>query len=65
MTEQKDKPKDSRVSRYGQKRASGKMMYGPGCCAHSISAEQVRKARERAHEQHNAPAEVPDDNYDH
>jgi len=35
-------------SKYGQKRTSGKMMYGPGCCAHTISADQVRKAKEEA-----------------
>lgn len=48
MTDQTDKPKDGVISKYGKKRASGKMMYGPGCCAHHISQAEVDKARQRA-----------------
>jgi hypothetical protein len=43
-------------SKYAAKRASGNMMYGPGCCGHSyaITAEDRRKWAEqrRRNEQH-------------
>ncbi len=44
-------------SPYGKKRASGNMMYGPGCCAHKVSPEQIAKAKQAARERgHFAPA---------
>lgn len=47
---QKEKTKrpDGVTSHYARKRASGKMMYGPGCCAHSITDEQLARSREAA-----------------
>lgn len=35
-------------SRYAAKRERNDMMYGPGCCAHSVSAAQITAARQRA-----------------
>lgn len=32
-------------SRYAEKRDSGQMMYGPGCCAHTITDSQIAKAK--------------------
>lgn len=37
-------------SSYGQKRASGNMMYGPGCCAHKVTPERIAAAKREAHE---------------
>lgn len=35
-------------SQYGKKLATGKMMYGPGCCANKTTDSQVAAARRRA-----------------
>lgn len=35
-------------SKYARKRASGRQMYGPGCCAHSVTNEQVERRRREA-----------------
>jgi hypothetical protein len=35
-------------SRYMEKVDAGKQMYGPGCCAHTVTGEAVRKAKEEA-----------------
>jgi hypothetical protein len=47
---QKEKTKrpDGATSHYARKRASGKMMYGPGCCAHFVSDEQVARSKQAA-----------------
>jgi len=34
-------------SQYTEKRESGKMMYGPGCCANKITDAQVSNAKSR------------------
>lgn len=34
-------------SKYAEKKARGNMMYGPGCCAHSLTTEQMRAIRLR------------------
>lgn len=34
-------------SKYAEKKARGNMMYGPGCCAHSLTPEQGRQIRIR------------------
>lgn len=36
-------------SRYAQKLESGMQMYGPGCCAHKLSAGQIQAAKVDAH----------------
>lgn len=41
MTDETKRPK----SRYAVKRASGKMMYGPGCCGHSLSQKAIDDAK--------------------
>ena len=33
---------------YAAKRESGNMMYGPGCCAHSVTQAQMNAARAQA-----------------
>lgn len=33
-------------SKYGDKVASGKMMYGTGCCGHKVSHERVQARKE-------------------
>lgn len=33
---------------YAKKRKRGNMMYGPGCCAHGVTASQVAATKERA-----------------
>ncbi len=35
-------------SKYGMKRASGRQMYGPGCCAHAITPAQIETAKREA-----------------
>lgn len=35
-------------SRYKTKQEAGNQLYGPGCCAHTVSEQQVRKAKENA-----------------
>lgn len=35
-------------SKYAEKRESGRMMYGPGCCAHKVTNAQVSASIERA-----------------
>lgn len=40
----------SRTSRYSAKRNSGRQMYGPGCCAHRVTATQILANRERVAE---------------
>lgn len=37
-------------SRYADKVKKGEQMYGPGCCAHRISNEQLAAVRRRARE---------------
>lgn len=37
-------------SRYADKVKSGTQMYGPGCCAHKVSSEQMAATRRRARE---------------
>ena len=39
---------DRKKSRYAEKRAKGNMMYGPGCCGHTITPERIEKAKETA-----------------
>lgn len=38
-------------SKYAKKRASGNMMYGPGCCGHTVSEEQLVRARRAAYDE--------------
>jgi hypothetical protein len=38
----------SQESKYAKKRTSNKMMYGPGCCAHTVTDTDVRRAKEEA-----------------
>lgn len=40
---------ETHQSKYAQKRNLGRQMYGPGCCAHRISIEQVTANRRRVH----------------
>ncbi len=35
-------------SKYGEKLRNGNMMYGPGCCAHTVTHSQIEKAKEEA-----------------
>lgn len=35
------------VSSYAAKKMAGKQMYGPGCCAHRITSEQIASNRRR------------------
>lgn len=37
--------KTRKTKTYGDKKASGQMMYGPGCCANEINVEEVRNRR--------------------
>lgn len=37
-------------SRYATKRDSGQMMYGPGCCAHTVTDAQIAAAKRNARE---------------
>ena len=37
-------------SRYADKQRRGEQMYGPGCCAHGITSEQMAATRRRARE---------------
>lgn len=37
----------SQQSKYATKRESGKMMYGPGCCANKMSDGQLASAKAR------------------
>lgn len=39
-------------SRYQTKRESGKMLYGPGCCAHTVTVAQVEAAKRAAEKRH-------------
>lgn len=32
-------------SKYAEKKARGRMMYGPGCCAHSLTKDQMWSIR--------------------
>lgn len=34
-------------SKYQEKKSRGNMMYGPGCCAHSLTPDQMRAIRMR------------------
>lgn len=36
---------ERKKSRYAEKKESGKQMYGPGCCAHSITMAQIEKRK--------------------
>lgn len=46
----KPKPAEGEQSHYAKKRASGNMMYGPGCCAHTVTQSQIEAAKKRARE---------------
>lgn len=35
-------------SKYSKKVASGHQMYGPGCCAHTVSLAQINKRKDEA-----------------
>lgn len=39
---------DRKKSRYAEKKDSGKQMYGPGCCGHSITAGAIEKVKQAA-----------------
>lgn len=39
---------DNKRSRYAEKKARGNQMYGPGCCAHTITATQIQNVKEQA-----------------
>lgn len=41
---------DRKKSRYATKRDSGKQVYGPGCCAHSVSASAIERCKAEARE---------------
>lgn len=52
-------------SRYAEKRQSGRMMYGPGCCGHSVTPAQLmanrrRVAKERGEGVYIPPQHVPE-----
>lgn len=36
-------------SHYAQKIERGEQMYGPGCCAHKVTAGQIQAAKTEAH----------------
>ena len=38
-------------SSYAAKREQNNMMYGPGCCAHKVTPQQIAAARQRAREE--------------
>jgi len=38
----------NKESRYAKKRKRGRMLYGPGCCAHDRTPEQMRSIRTAA-----------------
>lgn len=48
MKDKREPGHTGQESKYAKKRNSGKMMYGPGCCAHTIGEKQIRDARARA-----------------
>lgn len=35
-------------SKYSEKKARGNQMYGPGCCAHTITSAQITAAKDAA-----------------
>ncbi len=35
-------------SKYASKVSSGKQMYGPGCCAHTVTSSRIEAAKEAA-----------------
>lgn len=39
---------ESGQSRYKEKQMRGEQMYGPGCCAHKLTAAQIDAAKRRA-----------------
>lgn len=39
---------EKRESKYAKKKRRDKMMYGPGCCAHSVTAAQIQAAKDAA-----------------
>lgn len=39
---------ERKKSSYAMKKSRGNMMYGPGCCAHTITAAQIQAAKEEA-----------------
>lgn len=39
---------ESHKSKYAAKKEAGNQMYGPGCCAHTVTASQIAQARARA-----------------
>lgn len=39
---------ESHKSKYAAKKEAGNQMYGPGCCAHSVTQPQLNAARARA-----------------
>lgn len=41
-----EKPGDE--SKYAKKKASGKQLYGPGCCAHSVTPAEIVRAQRHA-----------------
>jgi len=43
------KPSSRSRSRYAEKKASGKQLYGPGCCANSLPAAAIQAAKDRAY----------------
>ena len=38
-------------SHYAAKRDRGDMMYGPGCCAHKVTSQQIAAAKQKAREE--------------
>lgn len=50
MADKKQQEKSNRpsLSKYAKKVSSGHQMYGPGCCAHTVSNSQIAKRKEEA-----------------
>ena len=59
MNRQDAQQNNRKQSKYAQKRSRPEsMMYGPGCCAHAVTAAQVERAKTEARrrESHPIPA---------
>ena len=51
----------NKKSRYAEKRERNEQMYGPGCCAHTVTVAQIEAAKEAARRRghFNSPAITP------
>lgn len=53
------------TSKYAEKKNSGRMMYGPGCCAHTVSVSQIEAARVRMRQRERDEAQYKRERYAH